>query len=246
MDLLIGTSGFAYKEWKGTFYPDALAASAMLRYYAEHFRAVEINGTFFRMPTESGLRQWAGDVPEGFSFTLKAPQLITHRKRLKEVEEPVAAFFRIAGALEKRLGPFLFQLPPNFKKDLARLTAFLDLVPEDARVAVEFRHPSWFDDDIFEALRSHGAALCIAHGEDLDTPPVATADWGYLRLRKVTYVDGDLQEWARLIQEQDWSGAHIFFKHEDTGTGPVLARRMEEIFQGLPSRGQTDQRLPGG
>lgn len=231
MELLIGTSGFAYKEWTGIFYPERLDSSGMLRYYAEHFRAVEINSTFRRMPTESALRQWSADVPEGFRFALKAPQYITHRKRLKEVEEPVAEFFRISSALEARQGPALFQLPPNFKKDLDRLESFLDLVPKDARVAIEFRHPSWFDDEVFDALRAHGVALCIAHGESLDTPMVATADWGYLRLRHVTYTDAELQDWAGAIRSQNWTEAYVFFMHEETGTGPRFARQLEEIFR---------------
>jgi uncharacterized protein YecE (DUF72 family) len=234
MDLSIGTSGFAYKEWVGTFYPKGLPSSEMLRYYAEHFRAVEINNTFFRMPTEAVLRQWADQVPNGFSFALKAPQLITHRKRLKDVGEPVAELFRVAGALGPRLGPVLFQLPPNLKKDLLRLETFLDLVPGNARAAMEFRHPSWFDEDVFNALRSRGAALCIAHGEELDTPPVSTADWGYLRLRQVTYTGADLQEWQRYVSAQGWSAVHVFFKHEDTGTGPTLAQQFEEMFHGSP------------
>ena len=231
MDLLIGTSGFAYKEWNGTFYPKGLSSSGMLRFYAEHFRAVEINNTFFRMPTESVLRQWADDVPDGFRFAMKAPQLITHRKRLKEVDEPVAQLFQVAGALEARLGPVLFQLPPNFKKDLPRLVTFLDLVPTNAKVAMEFRHPSWFEEDVFDALRGRNAALCIAHGEDLDTPAVSTADWGYLRLRQVIYADAELQEWQRYVRAQDWSEVHVFFKHEDTGTGPTLARQFGEMFR---------------
>jgi uncharacterized protein YecE (DUF72 family) len=235
MDLLIGTSGFAYKAWYDIFYPKGLPSSGMLRYYAEHFGAVEINSTFFRMPTEAALRQWAADVPAGFRFALKSPQLITHRKRLKEVDEPVAEFFRVSHALETHLGPLLFQLPPNFKKDLDRLEKFLDLVPKEARVAVEFRHQSWFDDDVFDALRNHGAALCIAHGEDQDAPRVATTDWGYLRLRQVTYTDVALQEWAQYIRTQNWSQVHVFFKHEDTGTGPILARQLNEILKALPA-----------
>ena len=234
MDLFIGTSGFAYKEWVGSFYPETLPRTEMLRYYANHFRAVEINNTFFRMPVESALRAWADEVPEGFRFVLKAPQTITHRKRLKEVEEPVGRFLEVARSLEARLGPLFFQLPPNFKRDLPRLEAFLDLLPADPGAAIEFRHASWFDDEVLAALRARGVALCVAHGEDLDTPRVTTADWGYLRLRQVTYTDDDLQEWARYIVGGSWSRLHVFFKHEDTGTGPRLARRLGEIL-GLPA-----------
>ena len=241
MDLSIGTSGFAYKEWVGTFYPGRLSSSEMLRYYATHFRAVEINNTFFRMPTEPALRQWAELVPDDFSFALKAPQLITHRKRLKEVGEPVAELFRVAGTLGARLGPLLFQLPPNFKKDRGRLEAFLGVLPRDGRVAIEFRHPSWFDEEVFDALRGHGAALCIAHGEEVDTPPVSTAGWGYLRLRQVTYTDAELEEWRRYVRAQSWSAVHVFFKHEETGTGPALARRFEEMLRGSPVDGKRER-----
>ena len=230
MDLSIGTSGFAYKEWIGSFYPKGLSSSEMLRYYAEHFRAVEINNTFFRMLTEPVLRQWAEVVPEGFRFALKAPQLITHRKRLKEADEPVAGLFRVAATLGARLGPVLFQLPPNFRKDLPRLETFLDLLPGDARATIEFRHPSWFDEEVYAALRARGVALCVAHGEELDTPRVATADWGYLRLRQVTYTDADLRDWQGYVSAQRWSEAFVFFKHEDTGTGPTLARQFEALF----------------
>lgn len=231
MKSFIGTSGFAYKEWIGDFYPKGLSSAEMLRYYAERFRTVEINSTFYRMPTESGLRQWTADVPDGFLFAIKAPQLITHRKRLKEVDEPVAHFFRVVQALESRLGPILFQLPPNLKKDLMRLERFLDLVPAGTNVALEFRHDSWFDEEVFDALRSRGIALCIAHGEDQDAPRVATAGWGYLRLRQVEYTEEAIQEWERYIGAQDWSKVHVFFKHEDTGTGPKLAARLAEMLQ---------------
>ncbi len=230
MRLLTGTSGFAYKEWRGEFYPLDLSAAGMLRYYAERFSSVEINNTFYRMPSESALRQWAGDVPEGFTFVLKAPQLITHRKRLKEVEEPAAFFFDRARVLGPRLGPILVQLPPNLKKDIPRLEAFLRLVPSDAKVAFEFRNPSWFDDDLYALLREHSAALCVAHGEEIETPLIATADWGYVRLRQVNYEGPALQEWVGAIAAQPWKEAFVFFKHEDSGTGPKLARRFEELF----------------
>jgi uncharacterized protein YecE (DUF72 family) len=242
--LLTGTSGFAYKEWKGSFYPDDLPASGMLRYYAEQFPAVEINNTFYRMPAEKVLRQWAEDVPEDFTFVLKASQQITHRKRLNDAAEPVAFFFRIAGVLGDRLGPILVQLPPNLKKDAGRLNAFLDVLPADARVAFEFRHESWFDDDVFEALRVRGAALCIAHGEKLETPLVATAPWGYLRLRQVAYDDAELETWVAQLRRQNWSDAYVFFKHEDAGTGPKLARRFADLFGG--GTGTGGNRSAGG
>lgn len=230
MQLLIGTSGFAYKEWKGSFYPTELPASGMLRYYAEHFPAVEINNSFYRMPAESLLRQWTEEVPEHFTFALKAVQQITHRKRLKEVEEPLAHFLSVASTLGSRLGPLLVQLPPNLKKDLPRLEAFLQLVPPETRVTLEFRHASWFDEELYGLLRSRGAALCIAQDE-LETPPVATAGWGYLRLRQVAYTDDALHEWVRYVRAQQWTDAYVFFKHEDTGTAPKLARRFREIYE---------------
>lgn len=231
MRLLTGTSGFAYREWKGSFYPPALPAPAMLTYYAARFPAVEINNTFRRMPTETVLRQWAEDVPQTFTFALKAAQQITHHKRLKDADEVVAQFLRAAAVLGPRLGPVLVQLPPNQKRDVPRLESFLDLLPVDVRFAFEFRHASWFEDDVYEALRSRGAALCIAHGEAVDSPVVATARWGYLRLRQVSYDDAALSEWVRTLQAQQWSEAFAFFKHEDRGTGPRLARRLADLFE---------------
>jgi uncharacterized protein YecE (DUF72 family) len=231
MRLLTGTSGFAYKEWKGSFYPEDLPASAMLRYYAAQFPAVEINNTFYRMPSEDVLRQWADEVAEGFTFALKTPQTITHRKRLKDAAEPVSSFFRAAETLGGRLGPVLVQLPPNMKKDVDRLTSFLPLVPTGARVAFEFRHPSWFDEEVFDTLRARGAALCIAHGEQVATPVVATAAWGYLRLRQVTYEDAEIDEWVGAVQAQPWSETFVFFKHEDAATGPRLARTFTDRFR---------------
>ena len=230
MRLLTGTSGFAYREWRDSFYPAALPVSAMLRYYAGQFPAVEINSTFYRMPEESVLRKWAEEVANEFTFVLKARQSITHRKRLKDAAEPVSAFFRVARSLGGRLGPVLVQLPPNMKKDVDRLAAFLPLLPPGARVAFEFRHPSWFDDHVYDTLRAHGAALCIAHGERVDTPVVATAPWGYVRLRQIEYDDAQLDRWADVVHAQPWSEAFVFFKHEDTGTGPRLARRFADLF----------------
>jgi uncharacterized protein YecE (DUF72 family) len=230
MRVLPGTSGFSYKEWKGSFYPEDLPASGMLRHYASRLPAVEINNTFYRMPRASLLQSWAEEVPDGFSFALKASQQITHRKRLKEAAEAVAYFFEVATTLGDRLGPVLFQLPPNLKKDLPRLSDFLATLPPAARSAFEFRHESWFDDEVFGALRSAGAALCWAEDEDLATPRVATAGWGYLRLRRADYTDADVASWAERIRGEAWSDAYVFFKHEEEGTGPRLAERMREQF----------------
>lgn len=232
MRVLIGTSGFAYREWKGTFYPRNLPASAMLRYYAERFSAVEINATFRRMPEEDVLKEWAGEVPEDFTFVLKTPQQITHHRRLKDADDLIRQFFRTARSLGRQLGPILVQLPPNMKKDQERLMEFFPHVPPDVRVAFEFRNVTWFDDDVFDTLRAHDAALCIAHGEKVDTPVLATASWGYLRLRQVTYEDSDVDAWADVVRKQPWSEAYVFFKHEETGSGPRLARMLAKRFEG--------------
>ncbi len=234
MDLYVGTSGYSYKEWKGTFYPDDLPSKQMLRYYGERFRAVEINNTFYRMPEASVLQAWAGDVGADFQFVLKAPQQITHRQRLRESADLLSRLLEAARALKRRLGPLLFQLPPNFKKDAPRLREFLALLPSGRRAAFEFRHPSWFDDEVFGLLRDHRAALCVAEADnELEVPFVATADWGYLRLRRPDYGDAELKGWARRVRKQDWREAFVFFKHEDSGTGPRLAKQfLEEMGHG--------------
>jgi uncharacterized protein YecE (DUF72 family) len=229
MKLHVGTSGYSYKEWKGSFYPLGLPAKQMLRYYGEHFRVVESNYTFQKLPAPSVVAVWASEVPAGFKFALKAPQQITHRKRLNDVAGPVAEFLEVAGGLRRRLGPLLFQLPPNFKKDVSRLRDLLALLPR-RRVALEFRHPSWFDEEVFGLLRKRGAALCIADTDDgLDVPFVATADWGYLRLRGTNYTDAELRAWVKRIRNQGWRDAYVFFKHEDEGNGPRLAKRLLEL-----------------
>jgi len=230
MNLYVGTSGFSYKEWKGSFYPEKLPAREMLHYYGERFRTVEINNSFYRMPEASLLESWAGDVRADFRFVLKASQRITHRKRLKDAGDALSELLEVAGALKKRLGPLLFQLPPNLKKDVPRLRAFLALLPSRRRATFEFRHPSWFDDEVFELLREHHAALCIAEAEDdLEVPFVATADWGYLRLRRLDYNTAKLKKWVKRVRQSDWRDAFVFFKHEDEGKGPQFARRFLEL-----------------
>jgi uncharacterized protein YecE (DUF72 family) len=234
----VGTSGYAYKEWKGSFYPDDLPADGMLRFYGERFRAVEINNTFYRMPSEKVLVTWAAEVPDGFTFVLKASQRITHRKRLKDAGEEVQYFLKTANVLGPKLGPTLFQLPPNLKKDLPRLEAFLGLIPRTWRAAFEFRHVSWFEDDVYAALKSHDAALCIAdvdpaeegEKEALQVPFVATAEWGYLRLRRAGYTRADLEAWAGRIGAQVWRDAFVFFKHEEAGAGPKLAAEFTALL----------------
>jgi uncharacterized protein YecE (DUF72 family) len=203
----------------------------MLRYYAGHFPAVEINNTFYRLPTASMLEGWVEQVPPGFRFVLKASQRITHQRRLKpEAGETLDYLVATSTALGEARGPFLFQLPPNFKKDVERLSAFLALIPKGVEAAFEFRHPSWHEDEVFDTLRSAGAALCTAETDEDTTPLRATTSWGYLRLRREAYDDADLVEWARRIRETAWTDVYVFFKHEDAGTGPRLAHRFEEIF----------------
>ena len=230
MNLYVGTSGFAYKAWKGSFYPSDLPDKQMLRHYGDHFRAVEINNTFYRMPSVPLLQAWARDVPADFRFVLKASQRITHQRRLVDADEDVGYLLDVAATLQQRLGALLFQLPPTLKKDAPRLDAFLSLLPPPHHAAFEFRHPSWFDDEVFGLLRAHRAALCIAEAEgDLEVPPVATADWGYLRLRRPDYGDAELAAWAQRVNKQPWQEAYVFFKHEDEGKGPRLAQRFLEL-----------------
>ena len=230
MNLYVGTSGYSYKEWKGTFYPEDLPDKQMLRFYGERFRSVEINNTFYRMPKPSVLEAWAAEVPPEFKFVLKASQRITHRQRLKDADDSVSYLLEVAGALKERLGPLLFQLPPYLKKDASRLGDFLKLLPADRRAAFEFRHQSWFDDEVFGLLREHQAVLCIAEAEnDLEIPFVSTANWGYLRLRRPDYGDTDLKAWVERVRQQNWQDAFIFFKHEEEGKGPQMARRFREL-----------------
>ena len=230
MRILAGTSGFAYKEWKGVFYPPEVKNDGMLAYYASRLPAVEINNTFYRMPKAAMLAQWASEVPESFRFVLKTPQRITHFKRLKETAGDVAYFAEQSAALGVTRGPILVQLPPNMKADVDRLRAFLASVPADIRIALEVRHASWLDESAYQLLRERDAALCVADSEEVSTPFVATASWGYLRLRRPGYDDAALSEWAGTVRAQRWTEAYVFFKHEDAGTGPRLAGRFLELM----------------
>ncbi len=236
MRLFVGTSGFSYKPWKGPFYPEDLPADQMLSYYAGKLPAVEINNTFYRMPKADLLQRWADSVPETFRFALKASQRITHRKRLNNTHEEVGYFFETLSVLRDRLGPVLFQLPPNARANVERLRDFLGTLPEGRKVAFEFRHPSWFEPEVLDTLRDGGAALCIAESEDADkTAPVeATAGWGYLRLRRDDYDEAALETWAERVRAQSWDEVYVFFKHEDAGTGPRLAARLREMLEGSP------------
>lgn len=230
MELRVGTSGFNYDEWKGSFYPPDLPASRRLAYYAERLDAVEINATFYRMPTPKTLAGWAAATPASFVFALKAPQRITHFARLRGVDDAVRFFCDTARTLGPRLGPLLFQLPPNFARDLARLADLLALLPPDLAVAMEFRHDSWLSDEVYDRLRARNVALCVADTGEATTPLVPTADFGYLRLRDEGYADADLARWGERVRAAGWSRAYVFFKHEESGTGPAFARRFRELF----------------
>jgi uncharacterized protein YecE (DUF72 family) len=226
--LHVGTSGYSYKEWVGSFYPPKHPAAQMLRYYGERFDTVEINNTFYRMPTAAMLEKWAGEVPEGFRFVLKAPRRITHDRKLADVDDSVRFLLDASTALGTKRGPLLFQLPPFFKKDVARLGDFLarlGTIP----AALEFRHDTWHDHEVYDVLRAHGAALCLADTEEAEPPLVATARWGYLRLRRPDYDDVQLGIWLERMRAQGWEEAFVFFKHEDEGKGPALAARFLEL-----------------
>ena len=238
MDFFVGTSGYSYPEWKGTFYPAKLPAKQMLGFYGERFRTVEINNTFYRPPSASVAEGWAAQVPAGFRFALKAPQEITHVRRLRDVGAQVSSLLEGADALRERRGPILFQLPPNFQKDGPLLREFLALLPPGCRAAFEFRHQSWFDDEVFTLLGDHDSALCVADAEDdLAVPFVATAGWGYLRLRRPDYPDTALTIWAARMRKQHWRDCFVFFKHEDAGKGPQMASRLLELLaEGVAAR----------
>ena len=232
MRLRVGTSGYNFDEWKGSFYPEKFPAAKMLAYYAERLETVEINYSFYRMPNAKTITGWDQAVPEGFSFVLKVSQKITHFKRLHEIENELRYFCDTARGLHAKLGPLLFQLPPNFKKDAERLRQTLALVPPEIRAAWEFRHASWFDDDVYQILKRFNAALVVADTEAGTTPEVATADWGYVRLRDEGYGEGDLQRWVERIKSlgRGWKDAYVFFKHEAAGLGPAFATRFASLF----------------
>lgn len=231
MQVLAGTSGFSYKEWLGKFYPEKLPGDAMLRYYAERLPTVEINNTFYRMPAEAILANWASEVPAHFTFTLKAPRRITHVQRLKEAGANVAEFLRRAATLGDKLGVLLFQLPPYLKKDLPRLQNFLDLLPPERRAAFEFRNDSWQDEEVYESLRARGAMLCVTDTDEGDTPFVATSEFGYLRLRRTHYGDADLRAWVEKIAVQPIERAYVYFMHEDDALGAQFALRLSALWR---------------
>lgn len=230
MHLFVGTGGYSYKEWKGSFYPDKLPANEMLNYYAQHFSTVEINNTFYKMPDASTFEPWLPQVSTGFQFVIKAPQLITHRKRLKNAEAELDQLLKAVAALQDHRGPLLFQLPPNLKKDVALLETFLQGIGQRAQTAFEFRHDSWNDVEVSACLRSHGCALYVADTDEVPrTELISTAAWGYVRLRRESYTDKELKGWVKRIKAQPWKSAYVFFKYEETGTSPQFAARFLEL-----------------
>lgn len=232
MNLWIGTSGFQYAEWKGTFYPEKMPTAKMLPSYAERLSTTEINYSFHRIPSAKTIEGWYKATPERFKFSLKAPQKITHWAKLRNCGDTMRFFHQVITDLEGKLGPVLFQLPPTMKKDAPLLEAFLTDIPDGMRCAFEFRDASWFDDEIYALLRTKNLALCIADSEKLATPDVATADYGYLRLRREDYQKADVERWSEVVNAhaREWSDAFVYFKHEDSGIGPKLAMEMMNVL----------------
>ena len=226
MKLLAGASGYSFKEWKGTFYPEKMKPEEMLPYYSARLPTVEINNTFYRMPATAMLENWAKTTPESFRFSIKASRRITHLSRLKaDCADTVDFLYRTLAALGAKRGPVLFQLPPMMKKDLPRLTAFLGCLPKGHAGAFEFRNDTWFEDDVYDALREAGAALCVSEREDSTPPPlVETTDWGYVRLRLENYSDDDLRSWAKRFAETKWRETYVYFMHEPTA--PAYAQAL--------------------
>jgi uncharacterized protein YecE (DUF72 family) len=232
MEQWIGSSGFQYPEWKGIFYPEKMAPGRMLSFYAEHFSTTEVNYSFRRIPSRQTILNWAAATPEHFKFSFKAPQKVTHFARLRDSADVMDYFSGVVGVLGPKLGPVLFQLPPDFEKDVPRLEFFLETLPKRISAAFEFRNPSWFDDEVFTALESHNAALCVAESEKISTPKIVTADFGYLRLRREDYLEDDLDNWADFIRRHlsRWSEAFIYFKHEEKAVGPKYAQQMQQAL----------------
>ena len=247
MNILVGTSGWSYKEWKGSFYPAKIPAEEMLRFYAGHFPAVEVNNSFYRIPAERVLATWAEQVPDTFRFIMKASRRVTHNSRLRDEDGSLGYFLRAINPLGHRLGPTLFQLPPTFKKDLDRLRRFLGALPLRWPAAMEFRHPSWFVDEVYDALRERNVALVAVDEDEAEgagSPLVSTASWGYLRLRRSVYDDTRLGEWAARIRANPWTDAYVFLKHQDgSPTGPAAAAHMLRVL-GQPSPNVTSVTTP--
>jgi uncharacterized protein YecE (DUF72 family) len=230
MRVLAGASGYSYKEWKGSFYPEDMKPDRMLAFYAARLPTVEINNTFYRMPKPELLESWARATPEGFRFAIKASRRITHISRLKveSAADSVGFLYRNLAALGAKRGPVLFQLPPSLRKDLPRLSDFLRLLPEGHAAAFEFRNESWFADDVYDALKAAGAALCLSERED-DAPPalVETASWGYVRLRLEAYTARELGQWAERLASSRWSAVYAYFMHEPSA--PEYAQALMKL-----------------
>ena len=232
MQWLAGTSGYSYKEWKGAFYPEDIAPGDMLAFYGSKLPAVEINNTFYRMPKPSVLAAWRDSVPVDFRFSIKASRRITHQSRLKDCEESVNYLAAGLETLEHKLGCVLCQLPPYLTKDEERLEAFLSIWPKAFPVAMEFRHGSWFDRQTVDTLKRHDVAICVSEDGKLPMPGcIATTDWVYLRLRKPDYDDAALGGWVDLAAAAGASRGFAFFKHEDEGAGPRMARRFLNLAE---------------
>ena len=234
--VLVGTSGYNYPEWRGSFYPDKFSTDKMLAFYAERFPTVEINYTFYRLPNEKLLAGWSEGTPERFCFTLKAPRRITHDSKLQRCEDLTQTFCRIARTLGPKLGIVLFQLAPTFKKDIDVLRRFVDVLPDGTRAAFEFRHASWHDAEVLDVLRARNLALCVADSEKMSTPVQMTADYAYFRLRDEGYQQADIERWAATISSLTGiSDAFVYFKHEEQGLGPEFAQRLMTAIGGSSS-----------
>ena len=240
MKIFVGTSGYAYKEWKGKFYPEKTSPKEMLRFYSGRLAAVEINNTFYHMPKEGVLASWSEQVPDDFVFALKAPQVITHLKQLRNVGAETDYLFRTLSVLGRKLGPVLFQFPKSFRADRPVLEDFLALIPGNMSCAFEFRSPSWLDAEIMDLLRKRGFSLCIADTDENPTDEItSTAPWGYLRLRRSDYADADLSGWLEMILSQKWERAFVFFKHEEEAGGAEMAMRFRELADSRVKRGRS-------
>jgi uncharacterized protein YecE (DUF72 family) len=233
MRVRVGTSGYNYPEWKGHFYPADLPAKAMFDFYAARFRTVEINYTFYRMPTTKNAESWRAQAPDGFSYTLKAPRRITHDRKLKDADDLVRAFCDAAQGLGEARACLLFQLPPTFRCDVARLRDVLAAIPAGLRPAFEFRHDSWLTDEVYAALEAGGAALCVADFGDKTTPLRPTSRHGYFRLRDEGYTLDDIARWSDEVAARagDWDEVYVYFKHEDEGKGPAFARLFVDALR---------------
>jgi uncharacterized protein YecE (DUF72 family) len=232
--IYVGTSGYSYKEWKGSFYPANLAAKDMLTYYASKLPAVELNNTFYRLPQPTMIESWKAQVPEDFRFSVKASQGITHFRRLKDAADATKRMLNIVSGLGDRLAAVIYRLPEDMEKDLKRLESFLKHLPPNPPAAFDFRHSTWFDEDVRELLRSENRALVVSDTDELPVSRIdKTADWGYVRLRRVNYSAAELRDWISRMKDQDWKTAFVFFKHEDEGTGPGLAAEFINLNQSV-------------